>query len=272
MALLEAGFARLSVLLAAAGGLADPTDPVGSVHAVLAASPVPWLLIFDNAPDPAAVREFVPGGGPGQVLVTSQHGLWPAGQGVQVPVLDEQTSALFLVSRSGDADLAAARQLAAELGGLPLALEQAAAYAQAAGLSLRAYLGLFRVRRRELLDRGEVTEHPASVAATIGLALTRLHQTAPDAAALLMLLAFLASEPVPVSLLLPDPGLASALQPEVAAALRPLLGDPLASADAIAALRRYSLITPAPEGMVEVHRLVQAITRDLAAADAAGVL
>jgi hypothetical protein len=96
MALLEAGFARLSVLLAAAGGLADPADPVGSVHAVLAASPVPWLLIFDNAPHPAAVREFVPGGGPGRVLVTSQHGLWPAGQGVQVPVLDEQTSALFL--------------------------------------------------------------------------------------------------------------------------------------------------------------------------------
>jgi hypothetical protein len=100
-AVLEAEFARLSALLAAAGGLADPRDPVGSVHAVLAASPVPWLLILDNAPGPAAVREFLPGGGPGQVLITSQHGLWPAGQGVEVPVLDLEVAALFLVSRSG---------------------------------------------------------------------------------------------------------------------------------------------------------------------------
>ncbi len=269
-AVLEADFARLSALLAAAGGLADPRDPVGSVHAVLAASPVPWLLIFDNAPDPAAVREFLPGGGPGQVLITSQHGLWPAGQGVEVPVLDGEVAALFLVSRSGDADLAAARDLAGELGGLPLALEQAAAYALAAGLSLGGYLGLFRLRRAELLDRGEVSEHPASVTATIGLAVTRLEEHAPDAAGLLRLLACLAPEPVPVGLLLSDPGLVSGLEPEVADVLGPLLGNPLAMTDAIAALRRYSLITPAGDAMVLVHRLVQEITLGQMLAEVAG--
>jgi hypothetical protein len=39
----------------------------------------------------------------------------------------------------------------------------------------------------------------------------------------------------------------------------PLLGDELAAGDAVAALRRYSLVTPAGDGLVSVHRLVQAL-------------
>ena len=51
--------------------------------------------------------------------------------------------------------------------------------------------------------------------------------------------------------------------------LKPLLEDPLAASDAIAALRRYSLITPAADGSVSVHRLVQAVTADQMPADLA---
>ena len=42
--------------------------------------------------------------------------------------------------------------------------------------------------------------------------------------------------------------------------LLPLMEDPLAAGDAIAALRRYSLISPPTAGSVSVHRLVQAVT------------
>ena len=42
--------------------------------------------------------------------------------------------------------------------------------------------------------------------------------------------------------------------------LVPLLEDQLAAGDAIAALRRYSLVSPAGDGSVSVHRLVQAVT------------
>ena len=42
--------------------------------------------------------------------------------------------------------------------------------------------------------------------------------------------------------------------------LAPLLEDELAAGDAIAALRRYSLISPPADGSVSVHRLVQAVT------------
>ena len=50
----------------------------------------------------------------------------------------------------------------------------------------------------------------------------------------------------------------------------PLLEDPVAAGDAITALRRYSLVTPAGDGLVLVHRLVQAITRAQLPAEAAG--
>jgi len=44
--------------------------------------------------------------------------------------------------------------------------------------------------------------------------------------------------------------------------LVPLLEDELAAGDAVAALRRYSLARPAGDGLVSVHRLVQAVTAD----------
>ena len=159
-------------------------------------------MVFDNAPDRASVEPFVPPAGPGRVLITTQNQHWPPGQALEVPVLDPEVAADFLVNRTGDPDRAAARELAAELGGLPLALEQAAAYMQATGTTLARYLPLFRDRQADLLARGEAAGHPADVAATLGLALSRLAEEAPAAAGLVRLLAFLAPEPVPLSLLL----------------------------------------------------------------------
>ena len=172
-------------------------------------------------------------------------------------------AAEFLVNRTGDPDRRAALELAEELGGLPLALEQAAAYVQASGGSLAGYLASFRQRRPEMLGRGEPTGYPETVATTWRLAFEDLQQAAPGAAGLLRLLAFCAPEAIPLRLLLqPRPGLAERLGDEVAPVLVPLLEDPLAAGDAIAALRRYSLITPAAGGSVSVHRLVQAVTAD----------
>ena len=141
-------------------------------------------MVFDNVPDRASVERFVPPAGPGRVLITTQNQHWPPGQALDVPVLGPQVAADFLVNRTGDPDWAAARELAAELGGLPLALEQAAAYLQATGTALASYLSLFRYRQADLLSRGEASGHPADVAATLGLALSRLAGEAPAAAGL----------------------------------------------------------------------------------------
>ena len=258
---LAAGFGELAAQLGARG-LADARDPVASVHAVLARFPVPWLLIFDNAVDMASVAAFLPPAGPGRVLVTSQNPDWPP-QVLEVPVLDPDVAAAFLVSRTGDPDRQAARDLAGALGGLPLALEQAAAYLQATGDTLADYLALFQQRRAALLARGEPTGYSGTVANTWALAFDRLRQTGSGTVGLLRLLAFCAPEPVPLRLLLQRrPELAGRLGDQVAPVLAPLLEDPLAARDAIGALRRYSLITPAAGGSVSVHRLVQAVTAD----------
>jgi hypothetical protein len=207
------------------------------------------MLIFDNVPDPAAVRGFVPPAGGGRVVITSQHAYWPAGQALEVPVLDRATAAAFLMSRTGATgaeEEAAARELAGELGGLPLALEQAAAYMQASGRSLAEYLGLFRARRAELLRRGDPAGYDKQVATTWALAFADLE--GDPAAGLLRLAAFCAAEDIPLRLLLrPRPRLAGKFGAQVAPLLVPLLEDELARDDAVAGLRRYSLIS-APRG------------------------
>jgi len=252
------GFGQLAAQLGARD-VADTRDPVASVHGVLAAFPDEWLLIFDNAPDRASVEAFLPPAGPGRVLITSQSALWSLGQALEVLVLDIEVAAGFLVDRTGDPDRQAAVDLADMLDGLPLALEQAAAYTQAIGGTLSGYLALFRQRRVELLARGEPTGYSKTVASTWALVFDRLRQTAPVAVGLLRLLAFCAPEAIPLRLLLqPRPELAGRLGEEVA----PLLEDPLVSGDAIAALRRYSLISPPADGSVSMHRLVQAVTAD----------
>jgi Tetratricopeptide repeat len=259
---LAAGFAELAAQLGARDD-ADTRDPVASVHGTLAAFPSGWLLIFDNAPDRAAVERFLPPAGRGRVLITSRNPNWPPGQVLDVPVLAAEVAAGFLVSRTGDADEQAATELATVLGGLPLALEQAGAYIQASGDSLVGYLTLFQQRRAEMLARGEPTGYDKTVASTWALAFDRLQETEPNAVGLLRLVAFLAPEAIPLRLLLqPRPGLAGRLAPGVAAVLTPLLEDPLAASDAVGALRRYSLVTPAADGSVSVHRLVQAVTAD----------
>ena len=176
-AVVAAEFAVLAAQLGARE-LVDPRDPVASVHAVLARSGTGWLVVFDNAADWAAVERFVPPAGPGRVLITSQSQHWPPGQALEVPVLDPEAAAGFLVNRTGDPDRAAAQELAIELGGLPLALEQAAAYMQATGTTLAGYLPLFVARQAGLLARGEAAGHPSDVAATLGLALSRLENQA----------------------------------------------------------------------------------------------
>ena len=101
--MLADGFTGLAAQLgtgAAAGG----ADSVAAVHSALAAYEGEWLFIFDNAPSQGAVRAFLPPAGNGRVLITSQSAVWPPGQAVEVPVLDTEVAAVFLVTRSGDPD------------------------------------------------------------------------------------------------------------------------------------------------------------------------
>jgi hypothetical protein len=84
-------------------------------------------------------------------------------------MLDADVADEFLVNRTGAADSSAARDLARELGGLPLALEQAAAYMEVTGLSLAEYLGRIGQQWAVLLARGEPLGYDKRVATTWSL-------------------------------------------------------------------------------------------------------
>ena len=96
---------------------------------------------------------------------------------------------------------------------------------------------------RASLARGEAAGARADAAAAISLV-----GQAPAAAGLLRLLAFLAPEPLPLGLLLAGEPAASLPGPEAAAVIGPLLGNRTAVGDAVTALRRSSLLSPADGG------------------------
>ena len=257
---LEAGFSELAVQLCGRDALAGG-DPVAQVHAVLARR-ADWLLVFDNVADPAAVQRMLPPAGGGQVLITSQYPHWPGGKALEVPVLDRVTAAAFLMSRTNAAETeqAAADALADELGGLPLALEQAAAYMEAACREIGGYLELYKDRRADLLNHGNPAGYDKRVTTTWALAFAELGQASP-AAGLLRLAACCAAEDIPLHLLPGSgPRLAGTFGAQVAPLLVPLLDDALARDEAVAGLRRYSLISEPRQGRISVHRLVQEIT------------
>jgi hypothetical protein len=80
-------------------------------------------LVFDNATDPDLLRPFIPAAGAARVIITSnRQSVAYLGAGVPVDVFSEQEALSFLAQRTGRSDEAGARELAGELGFLPLAL------------------------------------------------------------------------------------------------------------------------------------------------------
>jgi tetratricopeptide (TPR) repeat protein len=215
-----------------------------------------WLLIFDNVGEHQDLKGYLPSGGDGQVLITSRHSVWRGvAKPLNVKVWDRPDSMAFLLKRTGQRDEAAAGELAQELGDLPLALEQAGAYIDECGCSISHYLDLFHARRRDILRRGHLSQdYPDTVATTWELSFQEVKEKSSAAADLLNLCAFLAPDDIPKELL--EKGV-SHLPESLAAAVQ----DSLAFDDALAGLRRYSLLEVSG-GALAVHRLVQAVVRD----------
>jgi tetratricopeptide (TPR) repeat protein len=215
-----------------------------------------WLLVFDNAAEPADLRAVRPGGDTGHVLLTSRNPNWGAvAESLAVEVLPRDESVAFLLKRTKQKDQAAADALADALGDLPLALEHAAAYVTTSGTTMAHYLELFRTRRAELLAKAQPPdEYEATVATTWSVSIDRVPKESPAAADLLNFLAHLGPDAFPKDVLVAG---AEFLPEPLAATVR----DPLSLDDALAALRRYSLLDVADDAF-SVHRLVQAVVRD----------
>jgi tetratricopeptide (TPR) repeat protein len=214
-----------------------------------------WLLIFDNVTAPEDIEAYLPREGAGHAVITSRNPNWGGSAGaLPIQVFKRGESVDFIIKRTRQSNQEDADKLADALGDLPLALEQAGAYMEERTISLADYLKLFQERRPEVLERGKPTAYPKTIATTWDISLQAIREDLPEAVDLLKLLAFLSPDDIPRSLLkeggedLPEP-------------LRSVLQDPIKLNDAVAALRRYSLINIADDKF-SIHRLVQAVAFD----------
>jgi tetratricopeptide (TPR) repeat protein len=207
-----------------------------------------WLLVFDNAEQPQDLRFWWPPAS-GKVLITSRYPTWTGlAATITVDVLPRAEAVAFLRHRLGWDD-PALDKLAATLGDLPLALEQAGAYLHETSTSLADYLRLLGERAQELFALGTPSNTEQTIATTWTVALNRLRESAPGAQDVLTLCAFLAPDDIPRSLFTDYPD-------QLPIAIR----DQLDLQQAMSALHRFALATVTKEA-IGVHRLVQAVVR-----------
>ncbi|MBB5966705.1 tetratricopeptide repeat protein [Planomonospora venezuelensis] len=239
-----------------------------------------WLLIFDSVLDPAVLADLLPTG-PGQVLIVSTRPDWgDLARSLKVPPLSREDSIELLQAFRGrpsgqepnSEEGESLAQVAEELGGLPLALRQAGAYAKATALTWTKLLERYHESRTEILTlaRGVPVNYPAAVTVTWRLALRRVDRTCRPAGQLLRLLAHFAAAPIPRDLPLRQ---VTALP----RALRRAAAGPLRLDEAVAVLLSSSLVTAtdpdddSPGSDLSVHQLVQAVVRDHIGADTSGI-
>ena len=134
------------------------------------------LLVFDDAEDLGLLRPFLPAAGAARVLITmAREPVAELGTSVPVDVFSAEEALALLDGRTGLADEAGASAVAAELGHLPLALDQAAAVIAGQHLGYAAYLAKLRALSAEdyLVPKedGEEQPYPPGVAEAVLLSL-----------------------------------------------------------------------------------------------------
>ncbi|MFI2506602.1 FxSxx-COOH system tetratricopeptide repeat protein [Streptomyces sp. NPDC018972] len=217
-----------------------------------------WLVVFDDADRPSAVRRHLPH--PGSrftVLITSRNPLWSQlGPQHQLGDFDRAQSTALLTRRAGQLSVHDADRVAAALGDLPLAVDQAAQQLEGSPMSADRYVALIEKHAKATLARGlDEDVYPASLAAVVRIAVDRLEEREPDAARLVRLTACFATAPLPYSLL-----------DEATALLPPALRDAVARSperlsDLVKAASRVGLVQ-VDRGDLHMHQLFRRLVRE----------
>lgn len=228
-----------------------------------------WLLIFDNAHNRESLTRFLPASQNGSLLFTTRlPTLGTLALPIEMPPLTSEESVQLLLRRAGlqplhqpcepiNANEALAVMAIGEaMGGLPLALDQAAAYIEESRCSFASFLHLFQQNSAQMLQ-----EHPASVTyphsveKTFALAFERLQRQHPVAADLLTVCCFLAPDEIPEALLING-------REHLGEALQAMLSEPFQLNETFKHLLAYALVHRNPQaGTISIHRLVQTVLK-----------
>src|SRR5579884_4138419 len=156
-----------------------------------------WLLILDNVEDLNIMTDFLPSTSNGHVLLTTRaQTIGTMAQRIEIEKMGPREGALFLLRRAkliapdasleqaSPSDRTKAQELSQIMDGLPLALDQAAAYIEETECGLSGYLSRYQTRRSKLLKLrgGSAADHPEPVATTWSLSFEKVQQINPTAA------------------------------------------------------------------------------------------
>ncbi|WP_441250733.1 FxSxx-COOH system tetratricopeptide repeat protein [Kitasatospora sp. McL0602] len=215
-----------------------------------------WLLIFDNADEPADIRRYFPGGS-GHILVTSRNQAWSGQAGVLgVDVFTRGESIEHLTRRTRGLSRRDADRVAEAVGDLPLAVEVAAAWLDTTRTPVDTYVDQLHDEATRALSVGRPADYPTQVGATWNVSIARLRQQSPAAVRLLQLCAFFAPEPISMDLFYSDQMIRSLVQYDEE------LSDTFMLGKVIQDVGRYALAkVDAGSNSLQVHRLVQAVVR-----------
>ena len=244
--------------LAGSLGLKNANPRSSDVSAMLAelTSRSGWLLIFDNVPEKTDLYGFLPRG-KGDVLITSRSRDWTdIADVIEVEVMSPSESGAFLAKRTerNDPEIG---ELALQLGYLPLALAQAGGYIHSHNISIARYLTLYKeAAARMLASKPLPANYSKSVATTWLLHFDTLKAERPAAVELLRMCAFFSPERIPLGMLI-----STSFRSLLPKTLAKAISDPNEWELTIGALVSNSLVDRIGDDTVQVHRLVQEITR-----------
>jgi tetratricopeptide (TPR) repeat protein/transcriptional regulator with XRE-family HTH domain len=236
---------------------------------------LPWLLIFDNASNLDLATDFLPRCSGGATLVTTRStitGTFIKKMPLKSMNREEGTSFLsrHLASQEEDEEtvaeeLSTSERSAAEtiwklMDGLPLGLDQVAAYVEENQCGLADYLSIFQAMRKMLLQkRGSLRQkmYPDAVATTWLLSFQEIEQANPAASELLRFCAFLCPDEIPEEII--GKGIA-----DLGSHLCKVIGDQHLWNNMIHTLLQYSLVQRNPQKKIlRFHRMVQAVLQDM---------
>lgn len=137
---------------------ADSEEVISLVQDIFRDRKQPWLFVFDNYDEPKAfqthrVTHYIPSGKEGRILFTSRHAHSARlGHKINVSDMTENESLKLLLQRPplDDQELLHGKEIAATLGHLALALDQAGSYIRERNLRLRDFISHYR-RRKEFI-------------------------------------------------------------------------------------------------------------------------
>lgn len=239
-----------------------------------------YLLVLDNADTPSVVEPYMPVRPLGRILITSRADNLRS-LGVTTPqdlaVWTPEQGAEFLLRRVregreaevAETDAPMAATLSKKLGGLPLALEQAAAYMVETGTTIPAYSAAFDRQGHVLLEKhGPEFGPERTVATTWSLNIAKIEETSPASLDLLRVASFLAPDKIPFEIF--EEG--ANFLPESLSAKLTSDPDHLAVGELLASLRRYSLVrVDSGDRTFDIHRLVQSVVSAQLAKDRTNV-